>query len=199
MVTESLKFLTEEMLALLKDGQWHRFGEFIPIVNKVPPEIGQRTYLRSHSSANYNIQKTLESQADGGRTILLKSRLRALVLRKQILVRGEKEEAEYMRNPDAPAVKKYRKTPDPRKLRKSVPIVSGVPNILDLSELKGQVIITEAEFLLPERKAFGELRKRGRRKKVSVMPVFATMLQIKGSVTLDLKLDGSKVIVEDIR
>lgn len=199
MVTDSLKFLTPGMMSLLKDGQWHRFGEFIPIVNQVPPEIAQRTYVRSRGNKDSRIHKSLESQADSGRMVLLKSRLRGLVQGKHIFVRGENEEAEYMSNPESKGPIPFRDTPDSGNLDQVIPIAAGVSNICDMSDLKGRVWLTAAEFIPPEQRAFGEIRKRGRRKHVSVMPVLVTMLQIKGTATLVLKLRGDKVVVEDIK
>lgn len=199
MVTDSLKFLTKEMVSLLKDGKWHRFGEFIPIGNKIPPEIGQRAYLTSHKANGYTIQKTLESQAAGGRTILLRKRLRDMVMRRHVFVRGKKDDAEYRWNPASSRPKIFKGVPD-------MPLVPPPPpirkfSIIELDELKGKIWLTGAEYFAPERRAFQEIRKPGRPKKKrgeSVLPVLVNMANIRGKLTLTLVAKGDKVIVEDI-
>ena len=191
------KQLTGRMVSLLRDGQWHRFGDFVPLGDLVACEVAQRHYLSTQGKhCGYTVRKTVESQIYGGRTLFLRQRLRAMVKASHVFTRGQGEEVEYMLNPESKGPKGSWPSSKPKPKAEEF-LAPG----LSIGDLGGKLRITGIEHYAPIRNAFEEVKKRkcGREKHgVSVLPLIRNLLTVTKKLTLTLSLDGDRVIVETI-
>ena len=104
--TETSKKINADMAALVADGEWHPFWQFIPILECVPPEHAVRIFLSSKGRPG----KPLDEQISRGRREMLRQRLNNIVRRgtwectplsRRSASRGEGFDREYRLVPEA--------------------------------------------------------------------------------------------------